>query len=352
MLAVVLAAPAAASAQRVVYVSNTAGSVSAFTINANGSLSALGGPVSTGGTLTEGLAMTPDADNLYVANFTTNNVSGFNVAANGALSAVAPPFGTGFANPLHVLPDPDGGHLFAGNHTAAASAIAVSTINANGSLTNIAGSPFAAPATRIDPFGGSVAPDGDHLYVPNENNNPAGAPETVTAYSIAANGAATPIQTVGSGTLAVQSNPFGSAITPDGNFLYVSNPNDGANGTISGFSVGANGMLTVLPGLQALNAAPGNHPLNMAISPDGEHLYAATQVSSTINAYNIAASGALSPIAGQPFGTDGTIGKALAITPDGQHLYVSNNGSGNISGFNVAASGALTLIPPHRTGPD
>ena len=35
---------------------------------------------------------------------------------------------------------PDGGHLFATNHGNRS--IAVSTINANGSLTNILGSPF------------------------------------------------------------------------------------------------------------------------------------------------------------------------------------------------------------------
>src|SRR3954454_19970940 len=65
-----LAIPAAASADRYVYVSNgfPAGSndVSALHINPDGSLTpVLGSPFPTGGTVTEGLSMTPDAQHLY-----------------------------------------------------------------------------------------------------------------------------------------------------------------------------------------------------------------------------------------------------------------------------------------------
>jgi len=342
-----LAVPATASAAPRLYVSSNGGTVSAFSINADGSLSSRGVP-STGGTNTEGLAITPDAKFLYVANFNTNNVAAFQIFPGGNIgSLLGSPFTTGFSTPLGVAPDPDGGHLFAWNH---GSSIAVSTINANGSLTNISGSPFSLVAPSINPFGGSVAPDGDHLYLPNENNNPPAAPETVSAYSVAANGAVTHIQTIATGNPVNQTNPFGSAITPDGRFLYVSNPDDGANGTISGFQVNANGTLTTIdvsPGIPFAwrNAAPGNHPLNMAISPDGSHLYVATRASNTVNAYTINGDGSLTPIQGQPFATDGTNGKGLALTPDGKRLYVSNNVSKNITGFNVASDGSLTLIP-------
>jgi YVTN family beta-propeller protein len=341
-----LAAPATASAARALYVSSTVGTVSAFSINADGSLSSRGVP-GTGGTLTEGLAISPDAKYLYIANFTTNSVAGFQIFPAGNIGALPnSPFTTGFSTPLGVAPDPGGGHLFAWNH---GDEIAASTINADGSLTNITGSPFTVPGAPTNPFAGSVAPDGDHLYVPNENNNPAAAPETVTAYSVAANGAVSFLQNIASGNPAVQSNPFGSAITPDGDFLYVSNPEDGANGTISGFQVNANGTLTtvdVSPGIPFAwrDAAPGNHPLNMAVSPDGNHLYVATRASNTVNAYTINGDGSLTPVPGQPFPTGGLNGKALALTPDGNRLYVSNNGSNNVSGFDVAGNGALTLI--------
>jgi 6-phosphogluconolactonase (cycloisomerase 2 family) len=260
------------------------------------------------------------------------------------------PYTTGFSTPLGVVPDPLGRWLFTWNHNATPRSINVSDVASDGQLANISGSPFALTAPSIDPFAGSVAPDGNHVYVPNENNNPAAAPETVSAYSVASDGSMSRIQTIASGNPAVQSNPFGSTITPDGKFLYVSNPEDGANGTISGFQVNADGTLTTIdvsPGVSGdwLNAAPGNHPLNEAVSPDGNHLYVATRASSTVNAYTINADGSLTPIQGQPFATDGTNGKAIALTPDGKSLYVSNNGSNNVSGFNVASDGSLTLMP-------
>lgn len=350
VLTLALVAPAAAAAQseRYVYVSNqgAANNISALQINANGTLTPVSGsPFSSGGTLTEGLAMTPDADDLYVANFTTNNVSAFNVTATGGLSAVSgSPFGTGFATPLGVAPDPDGGHLFAWNH---GSAIAVSTIAGSGALTNITGSPFSVPVNQSNPFAGSVAPDGDHLYVPNENA--VAATKTLTAYSVAANGAVANIQTVDTGGI----NPFGSTITPDGAHVYVSNPDVGNNvGNVGGFNVDpTTGLLTPAPGTP-YTVGTGSHPLNMAVSPDGDHLYVATRQTDTVNGYNIAADGSLSFIPGSPFATGGDNGKGIALTPDGDRLYVSNNISNNISGFNVAANGALTLIPgsPFATG--
>lgn len=356
----VLLPATAAAADRFVYVSNgfptDSHQVSALRINADGSLTPVAGsPFNTGGTTTEGIVMTPDAQRVYVANFGTSNVSGFNVTSTGGLSTIAgSPFGTGFSTPLGLSVDPDGGHIFGWNH---GSAVAVSTINASGSLSNVAGSPFALPAPTINPFAGSVSPDGDNLYTPSENNNPASAPERVVAWSVAANGAVSPIQQIASGNPANQSNPFGSTITPDGEFLYVSNPEDGANGTISGFQVNAGGTLSTIdvsPGIGGdfRNAAPGNHPLAMVVSPDGAHLYVATRITNTVNAYDIAANGSLSPIAGQPFATGGLNGKALALTPDGNRLYVSNNGSDNISGFNVAGDGSLTFIAgsPWPTG--
>ncbi len=354
-----LALPAAASADRFVYVSNGgfAGSndVSRLHINADGSLGTASVTDVPTLTITEGLAMTPDAAHLYVASYGSNVVSGFNVnATTGALSAASgSPYGTGIATPLGVAPDPLGRWLFAWNHNN--DTINVSTINANGSLSNITGSPFDVPdlpVDRIDPFAGSVAPSGDFLYVPNENNSPPSAPETVTAYSVAANGALNDIQTIGTGTLVNQTNPFGSGITPDGRFLYVSNPDDGAQGSLSSFAVNANGTLTPIQQALTLGATDGSHPLNIAISPDGQHLYVATRATNTVNAYDIGANGALSEISGSPFATDGTNGKAIAITPDGQHLYVANNVTNTVSGFNVAADGSLTLIPssPYPTG--
>ena len=357
-LAVVCLAPAAASADRYVYVSNgfPAGSnnVSALHINSDGSLTSVSGsPFATGETVTEGLTLTPDAQHLYVAEFGANNIVGFNIRSDGGLStAPNSPYGPA-PTALGVIPDPNGGHVWVWNHNN--DTIGSWSVASDGSLSQISGSPIPIPGGLHNPFAGSAAPDGRNVFVPNENSNPVGGISTdeVTAYDTGSDGSLGAHQNIASGNPSASgSNPFGSGITPDGRFFYTSNPEDGPNGTLDGYSVsGAGGFLTELPGFPK-SVAPGNHPLNIAISPDGKHLYVATRISNSVNAYNIGSDGSLTPIPGSPFATDGTNGKALAFTPDGKRLYVSNNGSDNITGFNVASDGSLSLIPgsPWPTG--
>ena len=353
-----LVAPAAASAAtvRTVYVSHGLGApaqvITAHRINANGSLTALAG-FPTGGSLSEGLAITPDARRVYVANFSSTNVSGFNVnAPTGGLSGAAgSPFPTGAADrtPLGVAPNPIRPFVYVWNH---GSNVGSYRVNANGSLSQVGGSPFGVTTGHTNPFGGSVSPTGTRVYVPLENTSPVGGnPDRLTVYSASATGGLSIVQSVVTGN-----NPFGSGITPNGKFLYVSNPEPDPgfpNGSISGYAVNATtGLLTELPGSK-FSVGTGNHPLAMAITPDSRYLYVATRATNSVNGYRINANGSLSALAGSPFAVaGGTNGKALALTPDGKRLYVSNQVSNNIGGFNVAASGSLTPIPglPVPTG--
>jgi DNA-binding beta-propeller fold protein YncE len=308
-----------------------------------------------GMTVSEGIAMTPDAQHLYVANYGTDRISGFNVnASTGALTpTTGSPYGPGSADAvLGVTPDPDGGHLFAYNHNAAAGpSVGTWTINANGSLTEIVGSPNTDPAGNQDPFAGSVAPDGDHLYVPMENTTPGGgAPDQTSIFNVAANGALSFNFEVNTGGAAgADGNPFGSGILPNGECYYVSAPEDLAGvGRIYGFSVLDTGSLVAAPGSPyPVDAAiGGNHPLTIAAAPNSARIYVATRASNSVNGYNVAADCSLASIPGSTFSTGGTNGKSLALTPDGSRIYVSNQVSDNISGFNVnPTTGALTLIP-------
>jgi 6-phosphogluconolactonase (cycloisomerase 2 family) len=358
-LVVCLAVPAGASAVnvRTVYVSHGLGApaqvVTAHRINANGTLSVIAGsPFATGGALVEGMAITKDAKRIYVTSFGNTTVVGYNVnAATGGLSFVpGSPFLTGAADrtPLSVSPNPTFPFVYVGNH---GSNVGSWRVNANSSLSQVAGSPFPVTAGHTNPFSPSVSPSGRRVYVPNENTSPGGgSPDRLTVYRANINGTLTIIQSVATGN-----NPFGSAITPTGKFLYVSNPEADpgfANGSISAYAVSVTGLLTELPGSK-FSVGAGNHPLAMAITPDSKFLYVATRASNTVNGYRINANGSLSALPGSPYAVaGGTNGKALALTPDGKRLYVSNQVSNNIGGFNVAANGTLTPIPglPTLTG--
>jgi 6-phosphogluconolactonase (cycloisomerase 2 family) len=343
-LLVSLAIPAGAAAVRVVYVTNAnSRDISALTINADGTLTPVSGsPYATGSVAGEldGVAVTPNAGHVYAAMAFDNTVYGWNIGADGGLtSAPSSPYATGAPNPLDVSPRPDGSRLYVNNHTAPQNQqLGVWAIAANGSLSQISGSPFTGKNTNAFPM--ILAPNGNFLYSPDENGVDG---NQVTVYSLAASGAPSLLQDIASGT-----NPFGGGITPDNRFLYVSNPEDNTQrGSISEYSVGADGKLTSIgnvltePGC----TTPCGHPLNIAITPDSSHLFVALRLSGAVDAFTINANGTLSLVPGAPFATGLTNPRSVALTPDGKRLYVSGEGTSNITGFNVASNGSLTTIP-------
>ena len=87
-------------------------------------------------------------------------------------------------------------------------------------------------------------------YVANRLSN------NVSAYSIGANGALTPVP--GSPFLA-RTSPNSVAVDPTGKFAYVTNVFDN---NVSAYSIGANGALTPVPGSPF---AAGNAPVSVAI---------------------------------------------------------------------------------------
>ena len=73
--------------------------------------------------------------------------------------------------------------------------------------------------------------------------------------------------------------------TPDGRNAYASNSDDV---TISAFSVGPLGRLTLLPGAAGTVHTGGTTPLGISVRPDGHTLYVADVDDSTVTAYTIA----------------------------------------------------------------
>ena len=295
-----------------------------------------------------------------MALYRSNAIGGLTFGANGGLRRPpVVPIRPAFSTPLGVAPDPDGGHLFAWNHNATDR---VSTINANGSLTNIVGSPFVVPGSNTNAFAGSVHPSGNLLFTPYENSTggqfpkrSVPGPSGQTAPSTRSRASTPGIRFRSSRTR------LAPALTPNGQFLFVANPEDGANGTVSSFRINTAMIQPLTPVVQALNVAPASHPLNMAVSPDGTHLYVASRTTASISGFNIAPNGTLSGITGQPFPTGATGGaipnvgmaKSLALTPDGERLYLSSGDADDaVFGFNIAPNGSLTAIPgsPFPTG--
>src|SRR5262245_1254790 len=132
-------------------------------------------------------------------------------------------------------------------------------------------------------------------------------------------------------------------------FIYT---NDNATpNTVSAFSVSTSGALLPLPGSPFPtngNSIGGGLPAADHIVTVGDRLYVTNTASRTISAFAIDPStGTLSPIVGSPFlmnagNVDGDI--SLAATPDGRFLFAGSEGPMNVTVFAIGSDGPLTTI--------
>ena len=273
-----------------------------------------------------------------------NTVSGFSVASNGTLTPVSgSPFatrGTGIVDGAlsasnHVTVDNIGNFLFASN--TGSNDVSVFSINAgSGTLSLVAGSPFATGGSGGVGISLSSTPDGRFLMAANGGSN------NLTVFSIASSGAVTPI---GGSPFPALSFPEGIKVSPDGKFLAVAEP---FSNQVEMFSIASTGSLT------SLGAFPGGSVGELAgvdINCANSLLYGGEyNIGETIvDGYSIASSGTLTPVPGSPFRPGvGIDSRVVLLSPDDKTLFVSNGGfsafSNTITVFSAASNGSLSLV--------
>lgn len=332
-----LALPASASADRSVYVSNSPisgnGSLAAFNGGEDGVLTTLPGSPLAAGEDTNGVAVSPDARHVYVANTGDDAIGRYKIAPDGTLTdkGATPdggnqPTGLGFT--------PDGEFLLATNRdsTESAPSISVFSVAGNGALTLVPSSPVSIGI--FDPRAVVVSPDGRFVYVTG-SRGPSGPPASnadsaIAALTISPDGS---LHTITGSPLylAGQVNSFGASITPDGKHMYVAQ----ANGDkIHGLNLNpTTGAPTVMAGSPF--QAAGDTPIELAVEPDGDQLWVSEAFGKSVEGFAIdPTTGSLTQdvdpvtVAGQ---TDG-----IAVSPDGAFLYNSLLADpGAVEGFSI-----------------
>ena len=141
--------------------------------------------------------------------------------------------------------DPTGNFAYVANGVSGN--VSAYSIGADGSLTQLTTSPFAAGNS---PTSVAVDPTGKFAYVANAISN------NVSAYSIGADGSLTQLTTSPS-----VSGPMSVAVDPTGKFAYVVN---NISSNVSAYSIGADGSLTQLT---TSPFAAGTNPVSVAITP-------------------------------------------------------------------------------------
>lgn len=242
--------------------------ISVLQVNRDGSLTQVpGSPVSSDGVSPVSIAV---HDNLvYVANngdaTDTPNYTGFNLTDSGQLvplpnSTVNVP---GAANDLGDVLFNSNGRKLVGTEVAS-SLIDSFRVDGLGYLHAAPGSPYAAQG--IGSFGSQFRPTNpDQLFVSNAHNG-AGL-GTVSAYDVTGTGT---LSSIGASPFAdLQTAPCWVAITPDGNTLFAINT---GSGTISRYAIDNIGSLTLL-GTSPVNNNGGVGGTDGSVSPDGQNLY-------------------------------------------------------------------------------
>jgi 6-phosphogluconolactonase len=255
--------------------------ISVLKIGSGGGLSLVGSPVSSGGTMPVSIAVHHSL--VYVANASgTPNFTGFTINSAGVLAPLA---GSTVTLPSGSLP---GDVLFNGTGAVLAgtlvdsSQIVTFTVGSGGLLTAAPGSPFPAQATG--PFGSEFRPTNpSQLFVSNAH---AGANlGTVSAFSVAANGALTSIGT--SPFADLQTAPCWVEITHNGRFLFAVNT---AVPSISSYAISHGGALRLL-GSTVFNYPTGLGPEDARLSPDGTFLYVVDTGAAKVSGFKVRAGG-------------------------------------------------------------
>jgi len=157
-------------------------------------------------------------------------------------------------------------------------------------------------------------------YVTNSGSNTVSVIDTATNSVLA--------------TIAVETQPMGIAVTPDGKRLYVANK---ASNSISVVDVAHRTVSATIKGSEIVN------PYQVAISPDGKRVYVLSNVvlnnvQGDIVVINTDTNSVVANISiGRP--TD------LVVTPDGKRLYVTTGGLENIEIVDTATNTVKPMRP-------
>jgi 6-phosphogluconolactonase (cycloisomerase 2 family) len=246
------------------------------------------------------------------------------------------------------------GQVYVNDNTTGVNTVAAFDRHADGTLTPIPGSPFAAGGAGTGHGIGSqgslqLSADGRYLLAVDAGSN------EISVLRIKPHGE---LERVGRGPVASGGvEPVSIAV--HGDLIYVANAGAGGS-NYTGFTLNPGGQLRPL-GNSTVALPDGSQPGDVFFSGDGSRLVGVRVASSLIDSFSVGADGRLTAAPGSPFQAQGLGPFGSEFRPtDPSQLYVSNAhdgaGNGTVSAFTVAADGSLSSIgtspyPDFQTAP-
>jgi YVTN family beta-propeller protein/VCBS repeat-containing protein len=260
------------------------------------------------------VAVTPDGAHAYVSASIDGAVVMFDTATN---TVVGSPIHTG-TEPLGLVLSPDGTRLYvtdvnAGNVDENGDPVDDVVYVIDTATNTTVGAPIPV---GLFPVGAVVTSDGSRVYVANtgQGGSGTGDPGTISVIDTAAHA------TVGS-PITVGIEPWGLALSPDGNRLYV--------GNLGSHSVSAVDTAT---GTVSNTIQVGLNPAGLALSSDGARLYVANESDNTVSVIDTATSTVVKTV------SVGTNPSSVAVSPDDSRVYVLNDSDATITVIDSATN--------------
>ncbi len=169
------------------------------------------------------------------------------------------------------------------------------------------------------PINVAITPDGQYAYVTDSGSN------SVIVIDVASNTIlSTPYLT------GVFSDPFGIAITTDGKYAYVTNV---GNNTVSVIDIANKTIETLATGFY--------EPFAIAIKPDNSYAYVTNLSNDSVSVIQISNNAVTTP-AGLSTGFNSP--RAIAITPNNTYAYVTNSDGNSVSAITLSSNTIYATI--------
>ena len=168
------------------------------------------------------------------------------------------------------------------------------------------------------PYGVAVSPNGQNVYVANTDDFYNG---TVSVIDTATNKV--------TATVKIGITPIGIAVSPNGQYVYV---------TFNGDFPGAVDVINTTTNTVIGAIGVGQFPVGVAVNPDGSNVYVVIGHSNIVSVINMTTNNVTAEVSvgEHPYG--------VAVNPDGTKAYVTNEGNNTVSVINTTNNTAYASV--------
>ncbi|MHB8888155.1 MAG: lactonase family protein [Acidobacteriaceae bacterium] len=259
---------------------------------------------------------------------------------SGALTPLPDqPFPSGGRNPVALVVSPNNQDVYVANRDD--SSIVEFAIGTDGKLY----SQNTYNTTGSFPTSVAIDPSGKYLlvaftYQPGYTTASPG-PGGINVFPINTDGSlGTPVANGSLSYFPVGNGPIGINVTKFNNWVYVADQSDAQ---VVGYALNtSNGTLSLLPGCTKTSPSPttfncysaGTTPSAIISSPDSRFLYVTDEAANQLIGYVIGTDGSLTAMVNGPFRT-GLFPMGITIDPRGKFMYVANYNDNTLSSYAI-----------------